>query len=78
MKKFIIILFFVIFSGFPLSIPAQESVREYEKRGEYKIRPYKGFPDECRGEPCVHPAFLDRLPGPPRTRYPGLSNQYLL
>ena len=32
--------------------------------GEYKIRPYKGFPGERRGEPCVHPVFSDRLLGP--------------
>jgi len=25
--------------------------------GEYKIRPYKGFPRERRGEPCVHPTL---------------------
>ena len=30
--------------------------------GEYKIRPYKRFPGEGRGEPCVHPALSDRLP----------------
>jgi amino acid adenylation domain-containing protein len=30
--------------------------------GEYKIHPYKGFPGEGRGEPCVHPAFSDSLP----------------
>jgi hypothetical protein len=29
--------------------------------GEYKIRPYKGFLGERRGEPCVHPAFSDSL-----------------
>ncbi|MCP4151881.1 MAG: amino acid adenylation domain-containing protein, partial [bacterium] len=28
--------------------------------GEYKIRPYKGSHDECRGEPGVHPDFSDR------------------
>jgi hypothetical protein len=29
--------------------------------GKYKIRPYKGFPGERRGEPCVHPTFSDSL-----------------
>ncbi len=29
--------------------------------GEYKIRPYKGFPGERRGEPCVHPVFSNSL-----------------
>jgi drug/metabolite transporter (DMT)-like permease len=28
--------------------------------GQYKIRPYKGFRGERRGEHCVHPAFSDR------------------
>gem|GEM_PF-689780 len=34
-------------------------------KGEYKIltEPYKGFPDEGRGEPCVHPALSDSLLG---------------
>ena len=32
-------------------------------KGEHKIRPYKGFPDEGRGEPCVHPALSDSLLG---------------
>ncbi|NIM18031.1 MAG: hypothetical protein GTO45_39140 [Candidatus Aminicenantes bacterium] len=30
-------------------------------KGEYKIRPYKGLRGSRRGEPCVHPAFSDRL-----------------
>jgi len=30
-------------------------------KGEHKIRPYKGFPGEGRGEPCVHPALSDSL-----------------
>jgi hypothetical protein len=31
--------------------------------GEYTIRPYKGFRDGDRGEPCVHPAFSGRFLG---------------
>ncbi len=31
------------------------------KKGEYKIRPYKGFRGLCRGEPRVHPTFSDSL-----------------
>ncbi len=27
------------------------------RSGEYKIRPYKGFPGGRRGEPRVHPEF---------------------
>jgi hypothetical protein len=34
---------------------------EILEKGEYKIRPYKGFPGGGRGEPCVHPEFSDRL-----------------
>jgi hypothetical protein len=30
--------------------------------GEYKIRPYKGFRDRGRGEPCVHPLVLRQHP----------------
>ncbi len=31
--------------------------------GEYKIRPYEGFRDEGRGEPCVHPKSYQVFPG---------------
>jgi len=41
----------------PFGHPSQEG----SETGEYKIRPYKGFPGERRGEPCVHPAFSERL-----------------
>ena len=34
---------------------------EIRDKGEYKIRPYKGFRGLCRGEPCVHPTFADSL-----------------
>ncbi len=30
-------------------------------KGEHKVRPYKGFPVQRRGEPCVHPSFPDSL-----------------
>ncbi len=35
--------------------------RKLEKTGEYKIRPYKGFLCEGRGEPRVHPEFSARV-----------------
>jgi acyl transferase domain-containing protein/tryptophanase/acyl carrier protein len=37
--------------------------------GEYKIRPYKEFPGEGRGEPCVHPDLTGQTgkPGQPGT-----------
>ncbi len=38
------------------------------ERGEYKIRPYKGFPGEGRGEPCVHPSLEDQLLGDDREK----------
>jgi len=43
--------------------PSGHPSQEGSETGEYKDRPspYKGFPGECRGEPCVHPAFSDRL-----------------
>ena len=31
-------------------------------KGEHKIRPYKGFRDGGRGEPCVHPLVLRQPP----------------
>ena len=43
--------------------PRIAKIIEMRDKGEYKIRPYKGFRGLCRGEPRVHPTFSDRLPG---------------
>jgi hypothetical protein len=32
------------------------------KSGEHKVRPYETSPAGRRGEPCVHPAFIDSTP----------------
>ena len=41
--------------------PIIEKNDKINETGEYNIPPYKGFPSERRGEPCVHPAFSDSL-----------------
>jgi hypothetical protein len=41
--------------------------------GEYKIRPYKGYRDGGRGEPCVHPLVLRQ----PVESCPYKSGKYL-
>jgi len=45
-------------------LPRITKRREIYNSGEYKIRPYKVFPGESRGEPCVHPLSSENLVSP--------------
>jgi len=45
-------------------LPKITKRREIYNSGEYKIRPYKEFPGEGRGKPCVHPISSDNLVRP--------------
>ncbi len=45
-------------SSLPLGgCPRIAKINGIQNKGEYKIRPYKRFRGERRGEPCVHPAL---------------------